>query len=101
MKYPAELYRPSTRPYPGLPELEYPSHDRTVMVTLCGRLCLGTRRINLSTVFAGQSVGVREVAERIWLISFIHCDLGYFRSRVRAHRRQSDWRDCAATITPT
>jgi putative transposase len=78
MRYPAELYRPSTRPYVGLPPLEYPFHDRTVIVTQCGRLCFGRRKINLSQVFAGQAVGVREVADHIWLISFMHYDLGFF-----------------------
>src|SRR4029453_15642693 len=39
MKYPAELYRASLRPYRGLPELEYPFHDRTITVTNCGRIC--------------------------------------------------------------
>jgi putative transposase len=78
MKYPAELYRPSPRLYAGLPPLEYPLHDRTVTVTQCGRLCFGKRKINLSGVFAGQDVGVREVADHIWLISFMHYDLGFF-----------------------
>lgn len=64
MRYPAELYRPSPRPYTGLPELEYPLHHRTITVTQCGRLCIGRRKINLSVVFAGQNVGVREVAGR-------------------------------------
>src|SRR6202142_2872224 len=75
---PAQLYQPSPRAYSGLPELEYPFHDRTVTVTQCGRLCFGTRKINLSAVFAGQNVGVREVADHIWLISFMHYDLGFF-----------------------
>jgi len=78
MHYPAELYRPSKRPYSGLPALEYPFHDRTVIVTHCGRLCFGRRKINLSQAFAGQAVGVREVADHIWLISFMHYDLGFF-----------------------
>jgi putative transposase len=78
MCYPAELYTPSKRPYNGLPALEYPFHDRTVIVTQCGRLCFGRRKVNLSQVFAGQAVGVREVADHIWLISFMHYDLGFF-----------------------
>jgi putative transposase len=56
---PAQLYRPSTRPYTGLGELEYPLHDRTITVTQCGRICLGRRKINLSQVFAGQNVGIK------------------------------------------
>ena len=78
MKYPAEIYRPSARPYRGLDELEYPFHDRTVTVTRCGRICLGKRKINLSQVFAGQKVGVKEVSDQIWLVSFMQYDLGFF-----------------------
>jgi hypothetical protein len=39
MKYPAEIYTPSPRHYSGIPEPHYPFHDRTVVVTSCGRLC--------------------------------------------------------------
>jgi hypothetical protein len=28
--------------------------------------------------FAGQQVGVRQVSERVWLVTFMHYDLGYF-----------------------
>ena len=51
---PCALYRISRRPYTGLSDLEYPSPDRTVTVTACGRICIGRRKINLSQVFAGQ-----------------------------------------------
>ena len=34
--------------------------------------------VNLSTVFAGQKVGVSQVGEHIWLVSFMDYDLGYF-----------------------
>ncbi len=78
MKYPAELYSPSPRPYQGLGELQYPFHDRTVTVTSCGRICIGRRKVNLSHVFAGQKVGIKEVSEKIWLVSFMQYDLGFF-----------------------
>ena len=78
MKCPVELYTASVRPYVGLPELTYPFHDRDVTVTACGRLCLHRKRINLSTVLAGQKLGIKEVDEGIWLVSFMHYDLGYF-----------------------
>src|SRR5499427_6644298 len=77
MKYPAEIYTPSPRPYDGIPEPHYPFHDRTVMVTSCGRLCLYRKKINLSTSLAGQAVGVKEVDHGIWLVSFMEYDLGY------------------------
>jgi putative transposase len=62
----------------GLRELEYPFHDRTITVTSCGRICIARRKVNLSHVFAGQSVGIKEVAEKIWLVTFMHYDLGFF-----------------------
>ncbi len=77
MKMPAEVYTPSTRPYLGLSELEYPFHDRSVLVTSCGRICLHRKKINLSHVFAGQTLGLKEVEENTWLVSFMDYDLGY------------------------
>jgi len=53
-------------------------HDRAIRVTSCGRICIGRRKINLSTAFAGQTVGVREVEDQIWLVSFMDYDPGYF-----------------------
>jgi putative transposase len=58
--------------------LEYPFQDRTSAATLCGQVYFGSRKINLSTVFAGQNVGVKEVDEKVWLISFMHYDRGFF-----------------------
>jgi hypothetical protein len=40
-------------------------------------ICLGRKKINFSTVFAGQAVGIKEVEEGIWLVSFMDYDLGY------------------------
>jgi putative transposase len=78
MQCPAERYAPSIRPYAGLPELEYPFHDKTITVTTCGRICFNRQKINLSTVFAGQNVGIKQITEEIWLVSFMDYDLGYF-----------------------
>jgi len=77
MKCPAEIYRPSPRPYHGLPDLAYPFHDRDILVTACGRICMHRKKINISTVLAGQSLGIKEVDEGIWLVSFMRYDLGY------------------------
>jgi len=74
---PAECYLPSTRPYIALPELDYPFHDKTVTVTTCGRICFNRQKVNLSTVFAGQKVGIKQVSEEIWLVTFMDYDLGY------------------------
>jgi transposase InsO family protein len=77
MKTPAEFYSPSPRPYRGLPDVSYPLHDRDVVVTACGRICMHRKRINVSYVLAGQRVGIKEVDEGIWIVSFMHYDLGY------------------------
>ena len=36
------------------------------------------QKVNLSHVFAGQNVGVTQVGERIWLVTFMQYDLGDF-----------------------
>jgi putative transposase len=77
MACPAERYSPSPRPYRGLPELAYPFDDKAVTVTTCGRICYNRKKIKLSQVFAGQTVGVKQVDDRIWLASFMDYDLGY------------------------
>ena len=78
MQYPAQHYHPSPRQYQGLPDLDYPFHDRAVTVTTCGRICFNRQKINLSQVFAGQTVGVKQTEDRIWLVTFMDYDLGYF-----------------------
>ena len=77
MKCPAEVYSASTRPYDGLPELSYPLHDREVLVTHCGRICIYRKRINLSKTLAGQRLGIKEVDDGIWIVTFMRYDLGF------------------------
>ena len=77
MRCPGQLYSPSARPYRGLPEVAYPFHDREVLVTSCGRICMHRKKVNISTVMAGQRLGIKEVDDAIWLVSFMHYDLGY------------------------
>ena len=38
--------------------------------------CTG-KKINISTVLAGQKLGIKEINDGIWLVSFMHYDLGY------------------------
>ena len=46
-------------------------------MTACGRICMHRKRINISTVLAGQRLGIKEVDEGIWLVSFMSYDLGF------------------------
>jgi putative transposase len=80
---PAEIYEPSARPYRGLPDIDYPLHDKTIVVTRCGRIRLGKKKINFSQVFGGQAVGIKEVHDDISLVSFMDYDLGYFDLETR------------------
>ena len=77
MKVPSAVYEASSRPYQGLPEIEYPLHDRDILVTACGRICMYRKKINISSVLAGQRLGIKEVDDGIWLVSFMSHDLGY------------------------
>jgi putative transposase len=47
MKCPAEVYQPSTRAYQGLPDIDYPFHDKVIVVTNCGRICLANKKDQL------------------------------------------------------
>jgi putative transposase len=66
------------RPYQGLPELDYPLHDKTVTIITCGRICFNRQKVNFSIVFAGQNVSIKQVSDRIWAVTFMDYDLGYF-----------------------
>lgn len=58
--------------------MNYPLHDKTITVTACRRIYFDRRKINLSQVFAGQKVGLKQVSDRIWLVTLIDEDLRYF-----------------------
>jgi putative transposase len=78
MKCPGEFYKPSQRIFQGLPPVEYPLHDRSIDVTMCGRICIKKLKVNFCKAMAGQAIGIKEVEERIWLVTFMNYDLGYF-----------------------
>ncbi len=78
MKYPSEIYEPSEREYKGIEPIFYPFHDKTVRVTRCGRICEGGLKVSVSSSFAGQDVGIKEVEDGIWVVTFLDYDLGYF-----------------------
>ena len=78
MQCPAELYSSSTKIYQGITDIEYPFHEKIITITECGRICLKGKKIHFSTVFAGQNVGIKEVEDAIWLVTFMNYDLGYF-----------------------
>jgi putative transposase len=83
MKCPAEVYQPSTRAYTGLPDIDYPYPRQDPCRHQLRPHLSGAQEINFSTVFAGQAVGIKEVHDDIWLVSFMDYDLGYFDLETR------------------
>ena len=84
MKTPAEVYTPSPRAFTGLPELAYPFHDRELVASQSGVIALHGRAVFISSVFGGQRLGLREVDTGVWLVSFMHYDLGYIDLETRS-----------------
>ena len=79
MKTPSEVYRASERKYKGLPDLHYPLHDDERVISKNGTLILpGKNRVFVSAVLSGQPVGLTELEDDIWKITFMDYDLGYF-----------------------
>lgn len=78
---PAEFYQPSARRLPAqIPEPEYPLHDLSVRVRASGHIYLpGSGRKTgspfLSCALGGERVGLRELDDHTWLVSFMDQDL--------------------------
>ena len=82
-KYPAELYKKSSREFKQPDPIYYPFHDQTITVSQCGRICTKGLKVSLSRAFAGVEVGIKEMEDGIWVVSFLDYDLGYFDDRCR------------------
>jgi hypothetical protein len=65
MKCPAEVYQPSPRPYTGLPDIDYPPRDKTIVVTRCGA-SVWAKRKSISV----RSLPVRPSASRKYTTTF-------------------------------
>lgn len=80
MKTPASVYRTSKRKYPEqLPVPQYADHDYVRIVYPKGAVSFGSERtFFLSAALAGQPVGLAQVEEKLWRVSFMDLDLGYY-----------------------
>lgn len=90
MKFPSSLYQKSVNRYPKrLPELEYPLHDLDRIVDSNGSISFRKNmRFQLSAALGGEKVGLREVADGVWLVSFMNYDLGYFEEKTLLFHEQ-------------
>jgi len=85
---PAACYTPSPRAMPDrLPPLEYPDRFETRYVSANGGIRWNSRWVNVSTVCAGEYVGLEEIADGIWTVYFGPLRLGRFHER---HMRIED-----------
>jgi hypothetical protein len=79
LQCPAAVYRPSTRHYEGLPPPTYPLHDEVRRVYTRGGVPMPDDAwCYLTLALVGHYVGLREVDDGRWLISFVGLDLGYY-----------------------
>jgi putative transposase len=70
---PAELYRPSPRPYPRrLDEVHYPGHFEQRSISPIGQMRWKAQRLFVGRVFAGEIVGLEEVEDGVWSLYFAH-----------------------------
>src|SRR6185436_18623754 len=70
MKRPAEVYSPSSRPFPSkIPEPTYHAFDDVLRVSRAGQIYIaGIGAVNLSAALSSEFVGIREQRDGRWLV---------------------------------
>ncbi len=88
---PAKLYLPSKRAYPSvLPPVEYPLHDVSRGVSFGGCFSMSGALCFLSHALTHERVGLREIDDGRWLVSFMHVDLGHYDERTNRFEPSSE-----------
>ncbi|MEO8578538.1 MAG: integrase core domain-containing protein [Gemmatimonadales bacterium] len=68
---PASRYSASARQFPScLPELNYPAHFEVRVVTQSGAINFRARRFQVSTALTNQELGLEEIDDDLWTVSF-------------------------------
>jgi hypothetical protein len=73
-----EVYQPSSRPYKGLPDIDYPFHDKVIVVTNCGASVWATKRSTSAQFLPARPWASRKFTTTSLLVSLMDYDLGYF-----------------------
>lgn len=74
---PAARYSASPRAFPAcLPELVYPAHFEVRAVTDTGTINFRSRRFHLSSALTNQEIGLEQIEEDLWTVSFGPLTLG-------------------------
>lgn len=88
-KTPASVYQPSSKKFPSsLAEPTYPLHDLSAIVGPAGHIRFpgGGRSLPnffITAALRGQRLGLRELEDDVWLVSFLDFDIGELDLRVR------------------
>ena len=88
---PASRYSASAREFPSyLPDLNYPAHFEVRAVSPSGTIKLRSRRFQVSTALTNQELGLEEIDDDLWIVSFgplvlgtLHYPSGTFIDEVR------------------
>lgn len=84
-KTPASVYEPSPRPFPKkLQHPEYPAHFEVRKVSTNGGIRWHHVWVNVSHLLGGEFIGLEEVADDIWAVSFGPVALGWLHVRESA-----------------
>lgn len=80
MRTPSDIYtKPSKQYEVSKLTLNYPDHDRTYRVAINGKFePKKGHHINLGKAFAGEMVGIKEVDDGLYRISFAEYDIAYY-----------------------
>lgn len=82
LKTPASLYQPSPRPYPDkIEDPVYPGHFEIRRVKASGEFRWHGDSVFLSEVLAGEPVGLEEIDDGLWSVSFGPLLLGRWSGR--------------------
>jgi putative transposase len=82
-KTPAEVWRPSPRPYPRrVPQPEYCAHFEKRKVNKIGNISFKGQLVFLSTTLKSQTVALEEIDDGIWSIYYYDLLLGRLDERV-------------------
>ena len=102
MRRPDDVYQASSRPLPSpVPDPEYPNHDDVVRVARSGQIRVPGHRnlLFLAHPLSGELVGLRELDDDRWLVSFAHIHLGVI-NRIEPRIRPFDVKD-EGGVSPT
>jgi hypothetical protein len=74
---PASRYSASQRVFPSqLPDLSYPAHFDVRTVSVSGQLYFKRRRFQISTTLTNEPLGLEEIEEDLWAVTFGPLKLG-------------------------